>query len=368
MNHRERIKAALTFEHPDRLPCHESPWEQTLKSWRAQGMPAHVSLEDYFDFDLDFMYLDTSPRFEQRILEREGGMITYEDRFGYTLRKEEGISSTINFLSHRTRDKEAWAAIKPRFSLSRAAAETARIDEAMYFGHFDSYPTWKEAETKYHRLRATDRYMLFMCYGPWEATWRHRGMENLLLDTALDPDWVREMADTYQDLVGVVLRQCLDLGMRPDGLFVADDLGMKTGLLISPKSWRDIFMPAMARLGAFLKEHEIDFWLHSDGAVSPLIDLWLECGVRVLNPLETKAGMDAGQLRKRYGRNLAFFGNIDAAKMAGPQHLIVEELRQKIPLAREGGYIMHSDHSCPPDVTLSRYTWILEQARKIFDD
>ena len=34
------------------------------------------------------MYFDVSPRFEQRVLERKDGMITYEDRFGYTSRPE----------------------------------------------------------------------------------------------------------------------------------------------------------------------------------------------------------------------------------------------------------------------------------------
>jgi len=60
MIERERVKAALAFEAPDRLPCHETPWEQTLKAWRTQGMPADVTLEDNFGFDLCLMYLDTS--------------------------------------------------------------------------------------------------------------------------------------------------------------------------------------------------------------------------------------------------------------------------------------------------------------------
>ena len=45
-----------------------------------------------------------------------------------------------------------------------------------------------------------------------------------------------------------------------------------------------------------------------------------------------------------------------------------QELEQKIPLARKGGYIMHSDHSCPPDVTLEQYSWMLKRARAIFYD
>lgn len=86
----------------------------------------------------------------------------------------------------------------------------------------------------------------------------------------------------------------------------------------------------------------------------------------MLNPLEAKAGMDVVELRKRYGSRLAFYGNIDATKMAGPREVIESELRRKIPMARNGGYVFHSDHSCPPDVTLERYQWILNTARAIF--
>ena len=95
--HRERIKTALRFERPDRLPCHETPWEQTLAAWREQGLPPDTVAADFFDFVLCFMYLDASPRFEQKILVREAGRITYEDRYGYTIMKPEGISSTMQF-------------------------------------------------------------------------------------------------------------------------------------------------------------------------------------------------------------------------------------------------------------------------------
>jgi len=367
MTHRERIQAAVAFETPDRLPCHESPWEQTLAAWRTQGMPRDVALEDHFDFDLSFMFLDASPRFEQRILERGAGSITYEDRFGYTIRKAEGINATLHFLDHHTKGLKTWDGVKRRMVLEADAAAPARIDDASYFGHFDPYPSWAEAVQKYRRLRAANRYLLFTVYGPWEATWRHRGLENLLTDVATDPKWVRDMADTYQDLVLAILRRCLDYGMKADGLLIIDDLGSSTGPLLSPTWWCGIFQPAVSRLGAFLREHDIAFWMHSDGAIGPFLDSLVECGVQVLNPLEAKAGMDAVALRERYGRRLAFFGNIDATKMYGPLEDIRTELERKIPLARQGGYIMHSDHSCPPEVTYERYCWILDTARQIFE-
>jgi len=132
--------------------------------------------------------------------------------------------------------------------------------------------------------------------------------------------------------------------------------------------WAGLFKPEVARLGDFLRRNKIDFWMHSDGAVGPLIDDFLDAGVQVLNPLEAKAGIDATELRQRYGKNLCLYGNIDATRMSGPQKVIEAELRRKIPIARDGGYIFHSDHSCPPDVTLERYQWILNTARQMFNE
>jgi uroporphyrinogen decarboxylase len=136
---------------------------------------------------------------------------------------------------------------------------------------------------------------------------------------------------------------------------------------MSPAFWCALFQPTVRRLGDFTHDNGIDFWLHTDGAINPLIDHFVEAGVKVLNPLEAKAGMDIVELRKRYGQELAFFGNIDATKMFASEEVIRAELERKVPLARDGGYIMHSDHSCPPEVGYDRYCWILRTAREIFD-
>jgi uroporphyrinogen decarboxylase len=347
VNHRQRINAAVSFEAPDRLPASESFWDGTIDAWKEQGMP-NADPVDYFDLDLCHMSLDTSPRFPQEILHRAGGMITYRDRFGYTVRKQDGRSGSMEFSDHVTTDRQAWERIKPRFSLSNDPEEPARIDDKSYFAHFDAYPSWNEAIGKYARLRATGRYMLFDLYGPWEATWRHRGMEKLLLDVALDPDWLRDMADTYVDLVLATVGRCLELGMKPDGVFLVEDLGSTRSLLFSPASWRATVGPSFARLGEFLGRQGIHFWMHSCGAIQPIIDDLVERGLNVLNPLQVAAGMDA-------------------LKMTGPIDALDAELRRKVPLARRGGYIFQSDHSVPPTVTFERYCWLLGRARELFD-
>jgi hypothetical protein len=42
------------------------------------------------------------------------------------------------------------------------------------------------------------------------------------------------------------------------------------------------------------------------------------------------------------------------------------EIRRKAPLARQGGFIFHSDRSVPPQVSFQQYRWMLQTARAIF--
>lgn len=368
MTSRERVKAAINHRRPDRMPCNESPWPDTIDLWHKQGLPPGTSVSDYFGFDICSMSLDCSPRFEQKIIKQQGEYHIYQDRYGYTARKVLGKGSTIAFIDHTTKDRKVWESQKHRWKLSDDPNEPARIDDASYFAHFGPYPSWDKAKEKYSRLYNTGRYMLFDNYGHWEATWRHRGFQNQLMDVALNPDWLREMAQTHQNLTIEVIQRCLELGIKPDGYFMVDDVAANRGLLFSPDSWRAIFKPIVKELGKFLARNDIDFWMHCCGNAEVIFDDLIECGLKVINPLQASVGLNVVELRKKYGKQLVLYGNISAPKMAGPLDELEEEIRAKVPIAKEGGYIFHSDHSVPPNVSFQRYKWIIETARKYADD
>lgn len=362
MNSRERVKASISFEEPDRIACGDNIWQDALALWRTQGMPERVSPEDFFQYDVCGMSIDCSPRYEQRILEKNDCWYTYLDRSGYTATKKLNACSSVHFFDHKTSDHEAWKASRHRWSLDKD--DVARIDTASYFEHFDPYPTWAQACDLYERAYATNRYMLFNAYGPWEATWRHVGYESLLMNLILEPDWVAEMARASIDLLIAVLQYCLQLGMRPDGFFMIEDLAATRGLLFSPQTWRTILKPSVVRLGEFLRANDIDFWMHCCGKCDALFPELIECGVRVMNPLQAAAGLNVVNLREKYGKQLAFYGNISVPMMTGPLETLEEEIKSKVHLAKQGGYLYHSDHSIPPDVDLQRYQWILDTVRK----
>ena len=365
---RQRVKAAINFKQPDCLPCDESLWPDTLDLWHTQGMPKDSEPADYFGWDICAMSLDCSPRFEQKILHKDPPWYTYQDRWGYNATKKLGKASSVHFFNHKTDSREKWDSHKYRWSLSNDPKEPARIDSASYFEHFNPYPTWPEALEKYNKLYSTERYMLFNSYGPWEANWRHCGYEELLMHTALEPEWVTEMAEYHIDLLISVLERGLREGLKPDGFFLVDDLAGTTGMLFSPESWRRLFKPSVVKLGKFLKENDIDFWMHCCGNGEAVFPDLIEAGVQVINPLQATAGLNIVDLRKKYGKQLAFYGNISVVKMSGPLDELENEIRFKVTIGKDGGFIFHSDHSVPPEVDFDRYEWILKTARAYFNE
>lgn len=358
MDSRTRVDHAIHRKPLDRVPRYDSFWEDTLTSWQAQGLPGNVEPCDFFDFDIRAMYLDTSMRFEQKVLRTDAEYITYQDRCGYTVRKAINKSRSMEFSDHVTTDKDAWRKHRHRFQFN--AADQSRLDAASYFMHMDKYPSWQEIQQPYARLRATGRYLCYSAYGPWEATWRHRGYAPLLMDLVEDPDWVHEMAKAHNDLLIATLRHAVGLKLKPDALFLVDDLACTRGLLFSPDCWRAIFKPLYRTLGAFLRGEGISFWLHCCGNCELLLKDMIECGLEVIQPLQARSGLDVRKLKPIYGKDLTFFGNIDVSAMSGPWELCEQEVREKISCAKEGGgYMYHSDHSVPPEVTYERYRQIM---------
>jgi uroporphyrinogen decarboxylase len=175
------------------------------------------------------------------------------------------------------------------------------------------------------------------------------------------------MANTYMDLLIATLERCLDEGMKPDGFYMIEDLACTKGMLFSPRSWRHIFKPCVRKLGQFLHDNDIAFWMHCCGNAEAIFEDLIECGLQVIQPLEAKSGLDVRDLRTKYGERLTFWGNINIITMtSGTDREIEDEIRGKIAPFREdgGGYIYHSDHSVPPEVSLERFRLVLDLVRE----
>jgi len=368
MTSRERVTAALNFETPDRLPVCDALWDGLQEVWVEEGMPAGVSPTDHFAWDIESMFIDASPRFDTVIHSRSNGWITFDDRAGYTVAKADGKSGTLDFLDHKTKTRDDWENVtKPRLVLDDPSG-TSRIDSTSYFCHIDPYPTWAQAKEKFDAIHARGRFVLFTAYGPWEAAWRHRGLDTQLFGVLDEPEWCADMFATHTGLLLDILQRGVDLGMRPDGIFLPEDMGYKTALLLGTRTWDALLRPCYERIGEFVRRHGIRFLLHSDGRMWDLLSRLLEVGVEALNPFECAADMDIAELRRRYPRQLTCYGNLSVKNLLGTRADLEEELQRKIPYAVGGGFILHSDHSIPFGVRYEQYRWARQRAQEIFEE
>ena len=144
---------------------------------------------------------------------------------------------------------------------------------------------------------------------PFERAHAMQGMDVFLLNMAEDPDLaaalLRRITDSCKALMGNFLRECGDL---LDIIKIGDDLGMQSGLLISPKMYRRMLKPLHAELIAFIKERtDAKIFFHTDGDVFDLIPDFIEIGIDILNPIQTSAGRMSnlacaeGALRPEHG-------------------------------------------------------------------
>lgn len=383
MNSRERVINILKHKEADRIPMFDSFWEDTLARWMKEGLETDInfnndksglnsffdkrenndSINDLFGFDFDKIYLDSSMRFEAEILYEDDKIYRIKDRYGYTVEKQKGKSRTMKFIEHVNKDEKTWEKIKNRMDVNYD--QLSRVDTESFFLRTGKIPTWEEVKEKYQELRKRNKYIICSTYGPFEATWRHHGFTEQLMDLLDKKTFLQEMYEKYCYLVIDTLEKSINYGIKPDGLFLAEDMGYTNALFFSPEIYKEVLFPYHKILGDYLRTHNINYFMHSDGNIYDLIPLLIEAGVEVIQPLETKAGMDLRKLKKEFGKHLSFMGNIDVTKLAGSYKDIETEVINKITIAKKnGGYIYHSDHSIPPEVSLKNYKYLISLVKK----
>lgn len=202
----------------------------------------------------------------------------------------------------------------------------------------------------------------------FELAWHLTGMEQYLLAMAMEEPWIKALNDRVEEWSLGLAKQLAGFGI--DAIWFGEDLGSQTSTLISPEMWRQMFKPRWIRMIEEVKKvkPEIIIIMHSDGAVAPLIDDWVEMGIEVYNPVQPNVpGSDPEELKAKYGKSICFFGGIDQQELLpeGNAGEIEEEIayRERI-LGDGGGYLLAPAHIIQTDVKPETVTAMIEAARK----
>ncbi len=349
MTSRERILLALDHKEADRVAIQDSPWSSTINRWRKEGLPEDIPADEYFGFETVGIGFDTGPRFPVEVLEKNEKFILIRGSTGGIDRNLRDYSSTPGIVDRPVKTKKDWEEkIKPRIY-----PDYTRVD-------------WVTAFNTYHRARSEGKFITVSGGWGYDTLQAYMRSEELLIAMVTDPDWVKDMVMTRAKLHVEMIKMLIDKGLKCDGAFFYNDMGYRNGLLFSPKTYRQTHKQADEMVFSFCHENGMPVLLHSCGCVKELIPDLIEVGLTCLQPLEVKAKMDLIELKREYGDSLAFMGGIDVRAMANPDpRLIEEEISTKIPVAKEGGgYIYHSDHSVPNNVSFQQYCRVIELVKE----
>jgi len=157
------------------------------------------------------------------------------------------------------------------------------------------------------------------------------------------------------------IKDCVDIVMMS-----ADDWGTQNSLIASPDVFRNLFLPYMRKVNDECHRiaPNVKIFMHNCGAIYPLIDLIIEAGFDILNPVQWPAGKYSyRQWGDKCRGRIALWGggvNSQATLPMGTVKEIQAEVRAVANcLGEGGGYIFNNIHNItaeiPPEKVIAMY-------------
>ncbi len=363
MNSRKRVKYALNHKESDLVPIHDSPWESTIKRWKLEGMPKDTTANDYFNYDMAYIWPDYSPQYQIKILHETKDHITAINRFGEKIRSFKDNSATIEVINSPVKNKKDWDLLKERYTVnsSRLISFNNILDVSP-----DNTIPWDRTLKNFNYNYEKGIFIVFLVNTGFDMIQRYLGMEKLLIAFIDSPEWVKEMFMEHAKFIIKLFEFLVSNGLKFDGVFLGSDMGYKNATFFSPRCYKELLLPSDKLLCSYFNDIGLPVILHTDGNVEELIPFIIEAGFNCLQPIEVKSGMDLIKLKNDFGEHLSLMGGIDVRLFnSGNYKIIEEEIMSKFKIAKKGGgYIYHSDHSVPDNISFLQYQKVMDIVSK----
>lgn len=329
MNAKQRVHAALRRQPVDRIPIFMWFHPETTRRLAALLEIPAARVGEALGNDVAMTWVNNNYAMEGIVHEHDGE--GHRDAWGITWVKQGPFNQIAHFpLAGATRAQ----ALAYRFPVEQVEA----LMQPML------------------PVAAQAREMFIGCdVSPcvFEMYWRLRGMEQAMLDMSGDAALADAMFARCADFA-VLLAEEACTRFALDWLWTGDDVASQQALLMSPAMWRDLIKPHLARVVAVGKARGLWVAYHCCGALRPIVPDLIEIGLDVLNPVQAGCpGMDARDLKREFGRELAFMGGVDTQGLL--PHGSAAEVRRATERLIEtmtsdgGGYILAASHTVPPE-------------------
>ncbi len=197
-------------------------------------------------------------------------------------------------------------------------------------------------------------------------------LEQWLCVTIMEPEYAAEMVEVYADTTienFKLYRQAV--GDTIDTIFVSStDYGTQNSELYTPDVFKEIYLPQYKRINGYIHDNSnYKIIFHCCGSIRNILPYFVEAGVDILNPVQTSAtGMDPQVLKDLYGDKLVFWGGgVDTQGVYpnGTPQEVKAQVKERIEvLGKNGGFVFTPVHNTQYGVPVENIIAMMEAVRE----
>jgi len=196
------------------------------------------------------------------------------------------------------------------------------------------------------------------------AVFLRGGLENLLMDFALRPDFVKDLmkigTEYYSELYKLVVPAGADV------VLLGDDYSDKNGTMMSPVQFAELILPSDAAVVSAIKQAGAYCIKHTDGNIRGILDWLVGTGLDCLGPLEPVPGMELAPILEHYSGKVAVMGNISVDLLSrGTKEDVVREVKRTLAtVSTVGPHIMSSANTIAASVKPENFLAMIETTKE----
>lgn len=201
-----------------------------------------------------------------------------------------------------------------------------------------------------------------------------RGVEEWYVSTVIRRDYIREIFERQCETGLKNLALVKEAGgNRIDVIFTTGtDFGTQRGPFISPDAYRDLYKPFHKQVCDWIhKNTSWKIFIHSCGGIRPLLEDIIDAGFDVLNPVQCSAeGMEPHGLKDDFGGRITFWGGgVDTQKTLpfGTPEDVYNEVSERIRIFnKNGGFVFNSIHNIQVGTPVENVMAMVDAVRDSF--
>ncbi len=197
----------------------------------------------------------------------------------------------------------------------------------------------------------TEHFRMFrLTYSMYERAWAMMGMQDLLVNMAMDEPCAMRLMERVCEYELHLLDRVLDEDF--EGVYFGDDWGSQHGLIMGKDIWDRYIRPFMKEM--FDKVHSKGKYvlLHCCGYIEELFPDLIEIGLDCYNTVQPEL-YDLAKIKREYGKDLTFWGAVSNQQFlphSTPEQVFEGCVQTIKTLGKDGGYLFSPTHALTPDI------------------